>query len=235
MATRASRLKEKFPKVPWHTIPASIFAPAWIGYAESWAAIVTAWDEGEFTTMVPGSPLPLAGLLATIEYVPPPNPPPPPPPPPPPTHATAAARFYYYKSVGGTSLIALLAAATNAATAGRFTHLVAWQCCSWSRKRGEEKQQELIGMTAAAEASPPSTLAIFCPCPCPSPCPSWWLFAICRLIELCYPGTPVGPHVLYLLGSTGHRGDTRGIMRSPQHCLTECPWAHGCMGVVYIY
>ena len=59
-------LAEKFPSGNWSIDSADVFATKSFAYADSWEALLSAWEDEVFTAMWPGMPLPFAGLAACL-------------------------------------------------------------------------------------------------------------------------------------------------------------------------
>ena len=59
-------MKEKFPGRSSLEV-ADTYAHYWLGYTAAFDNLLSAWEEGVFTTMWPGLLLPLSGLLTCIK------------------------------------------------------------------------------------------------------------------------------------------------------------------------
>ena len=60
-------LAEKFPGGSWSVDAADTFASKWFAYANSWEALLSAWEDEVFTVMWTEMPLPLPGLVECLE------------------------------------------------------------------------------------------------------------------------------------------------------------------------
>ena len=62
-------LAEKFPKMPWHTLPNNFFANFWNAYTVAWEYVLAEWKEAEnFAVLRPAYSIPYGGLRQAIGW-----------------------------------------------------------------------------------------------------------------------------------------------------------------------
>lgn len=105
-------------------VTGSSFAQGWVAHQMCFEAVIACWEEGSMATTSPSFPLPWLGLTAANE----------------------CGSCHFFHCVQCACYTQPLAPLLRT-----FALTPLFCCCRWSTSRAEQKQQELIGMTAATD------------------------------------------------------------------------------------